>query len=309
MSTSFVLLALLLTMSQALHIIRSAAAAAAGKEGPLCVLVHGLDSYSGTWKHTMDTLSVPCVAIDQRGCGSSPDLNDDTFTQDALVEDLHNVIQHELARRASSSTMINHQPVILVGHSLGGRVALGYAAKYPLAALVIEDMDIVPRPESPVSIPKVTSSYFQRQASSKEEMVAALVESYNYPKDRIEDWFTSGRISVKPDGTVWSNMNPDFRRLCYPHVLSTDYGQRDCRTIASAITPSLPCHVMVAGTEGTVCFEESIEEMKTILGQQLTVHRFPQAGHSIHGSDKEGFIKTMEDIIESVSLASSDGRS
>lgn len=245
----------------------------------------------------MDTLSVRSVAIDQRGCGSSPDLNDDTFTQDALVEDLHKVIQLEVESSPN-------QPVVLVGHSLGGRIALGYAAKYPLAAVVVEDMDIIPRPESPVSIPKVTS-YFQRQASSKEEMVAALGESYNYPTDHIEGWFASGRISVKPDGTVWSNMNPDFRRLCYPHVLSTDYGQRDCRTIASA-TPSLPCHVMVAGTEGTVCFEESIEEMKTILGQQLTVHRYPQAGHSIHGSDKEGFIKTMEDIIESVS-ASSDG--
>jgi pimeloyl-ACP methyl ester carboxylesterase len=277
-----------MTTTAALSTVRSS-----GQAGrPLCVLVHGLGSYSGTWKSTMDALSSPCLAVDQRGCGTSPDLSDDSFSQDALVEDLYNLIKYE------------RQPVVLCGHSLGGRIALGYAAKYPetLAAVVIEDMDIQPRPTPPAA-PQF-GTLFQRRATTREELTASL-QSHGYSSLRIEEWWQQGRVMEENDGaTVWSHVNPDFRRLCYPHVLATEYGRRDCRTIATA-TNTVPCHVLVAGAEGTVCFDDSIDEMKTILGDQLTVHRYPDAGHSIHNSVPQEFCKTMEEILRT---AASSGR-
>jgi pimeloyl-ACP methyl ester carboxylesterase len=248
------------------------------------------------------SLTSPCLAVDQRGCGLSDDLSDETFSQDALVDDLYELIRNEP----------QEEGIILVGHSLGGRIALGYAAKYPetLAAVVVEDMDIQPRPSStsPVPIPDFEKvgdgrKLFQRRAASKEEMTAILTQRYNYGADRVDEWWQQGRLVVQDDQSVRSNVNPDFRRLCYQHVLSTENGRRDCRTIA-ANTPSLPCHIMVAGTTGTVCFEESISEMKEILGDQLSIHRYPDAGHSIHSSDKEKFLSTMEQIIQSVSNSS-----
>mmetsp|Transcript_31895 Transcript_31895/g.52618 ORF Transcript_31895/g.52618 Transcript_31895/m.52618 type:complete len:335 (-) Transcript_31895:13-1017(-) len=299
---------------QGIHTIRSPG------QGPLCVLVHGLDSHSGTWSSSVmradgesaassSSLSSPCLAIDQRGCGLSEDLNDDTFSQDALVDDLYEIISKE--------PTAGQQPCILVGHSLGGRIALAYAAKYPetLAAVVVEDMDIEPRPSSssPVPIPDFNSvdgdrQLFQRRAASKNEMTTILSEQYNYSPDRIEGWWQEGRLVIeeKDDNSVWSNVNPDFRRLCYQHVLSTENGRRDCQTIA-ANSPSLQCHVMVAGSDGTVCFLESIAEMKKILGDQLTVHSYPEAGHSIHSSAKEKFLETMERIIESAGSSTDSG--
>jgi hypothetical protein len=92
-------------------------------------------------------------------------------------------------------------------------------------------------------------------------------------------------------------MNPDFRRLCYETVLATDHGRRDCQIIARQ-SPWLPCHVMVAGKEGTVCTEESIQEMKYILGDQLTIHRYPLAGHSIHSTDAQAFCRTVEELVQ-----------
>jgi hypothetical protein len=54
----------------------------------------------------------------------------------------------------------------------------------------------------------------------------------------------------------------------------------------------------LAGTGGPVCFDKSIDEiMKTILGDQLTVHRYQDAGHSIHSSVPHKFCKNMEAIL------------
>jgi pimeloyl-ACP methyl ester carboxylesterase len=59
------------------------------------------------------------------------------FTAQQLALDVRNaVLAHGIQK-----------PFVLVGHSMGGRVAMRYAADYgdDLAALVIEDMDTSPR--------------------------------------------------------------------------------------------------------------------------------------------------------------------
>mmetsp|Transcript_30021 Transcript_30021/g.44387 ORF Transcript_30021/g.44387 Transcript_30021/m.44387 type:complete len:106 (-) Transcript_30021:3352-3669(-) len=103
---------------------------------------------------------------------------------------------------------------------------------------------------------------------------------------------------MREDDHYWSHVNPDFRRLCYQHILSTENGQKDCHTIAS-VAPELPCHLLVAGKEGTVCDERSIENMKGILQNQLKVHRYPLAGHSIHNTNTIKFLQTMEYVVKS----------
>jgi len=257
--------------------------------GPLCVFVHGLDSYSGTWKSTMEKLSVPCLAVDQRGCGKSEMGPEDEFSQNALVNDLHKCIKAN-----------TDEPIILVGHSLGGRIVLGYAARYPenLAAVIIEDMDIKPRPTSSSPVPITTEDrpLFDRRAASKRELTESLEEA-GYKLDRIDQWWDEGRLT-KEDDHFWSHVNPDFRRLCYQHVLSTENGHTDCQTIVSR-SPKLPCYLLVAGKKGTVCEESSIEKMKCILSTQLEVHYYPVAGHSIHNTESSEFLQTIEEIIES----------
>ena len=171
-------------------------------EGPLCVFVHGLDSYSGTWRDSIESLPFPCIAYDQRGCGRSEDLCDETFSQDALIDDLHQVIQQ------MDTSLEKEKPMVLIGHSLGARVVWGYAAKYPsdrLKAIVAEDMDIEPRKESIIPIRPFTGKYFQRKAKSKKEITERLLD-YNYSLETIESWFAQGRVEE-----TWSNANPDFR--------------------------------------------------------------------------------------------------
>ena len=89
-----------------------------GSEGPLLVLLHG-GGYSGlTWAQFIKSVSVlitcQVMAIDLRGHGSTQTTNDDDLSISTLAKDIAEVL--EIASE--------NQPVILIGHSLGGAVAV-----------------------------------------------------------------------------------------------------------------------------------------------------------------------------------------
>lgn len=278
-------------------------AAADASQPPLwTILVHGLDSSSHTWENTVpQIMQSPCLAVDQRGCGYSPLGDPADFSQQALVDDLHNAIHQHCGA---------HARLVLLGHSLGGRIVLAYAAQHPtqVAAVIIEDMDISVRDPTAHGIIQLKpyDGVFDRQRATKQDIVQALSD-VGYPDSFIDKALETGRI-VPPataDGTAWwSQVNPDFRKLCYPHILSTDKGRIDCQTLAKT-SPHIPCHVLVAGTEGTVCSDDSIQEMQDIMGNQLTVHRFPTAGHSIHSTASEEYLALVNDIILAAKTSSS----
>eukprot|EP00591_Stephanopyxis_turris_P005063 CAMPEP_0195516174 /NCGR_PEP_ID=MMETSP0794_2-20130614/6981_1 /TAXON_ID=515487 /ORGANISM="Stephanopyxis turris, Strain CCMP 815" /LENGTH=300 /DNA_ID=CAMNT_0040644701 /DNA_START=92 /DNA_END=994 /DNA_ORIENTATION=- len=267
--------------------------------GTSTLFLHGLDSSSHTWRHIISKLETPCVAVDIRGCGRSPMGGEETFSEENVVADLKRFIdQHDLLHGGREKKRF-----VLVGHSMGGKIATYYAARYPedLASLVVEDMDIQRRSpkSSPVQMNLEKVRGFEREFKSKEDAVKALTDS-GYPIDRVTGWMNEGRI--KPwgdDGKYWSDVNPEFRFLCYKHFCDNESSVQAWRNIASQGTATsymFPCHLMVAGA-GTICSEESVKEMQDIMGHRLDVHRFPRGTHSIHNSVQDEFLDVMEKII------------
>jgi pimeloyl-ACP methyl ester carboxylesterase len=109
------------------------------EEGPDLLLVHGLTDSSGGWAqavaHWAGTYRV--TTLDLRGHGDSPRFTPDQLDGhpgELMVEDVLAVVSR-LSRP------------VLVGHSLGGAVALAVGARHPelVRALVLED----PAPRSP----------------------------------------------------------------------------------------------------------------------------------------------------------------
>jgi pimeloyl-ACP methyl ester carboxylesterase len=112
---------------------------------PTTVFLHGLDSSKETWSGPLSRLSklgYPAIALDLRGHGESPlgDVKD--FTPENLARDVLDAVEAHGLR----------SPFVLVGHSMGGRIAMRLAAmeldgflqgRAPrMAACIIEDMDI-----------------------------------------------------------------------------------------------------------------------------------------------------------------------
>lgn len=99
-------------------------------EGPPIVFVHGLGTSAATWARCMELLAdrFTVVAVDLLGHGGSPVPDDpDEYTRDRALADLDDVLD-DLVGDASAGTS---GPAVLVGHSLGGYLALAHAATRP----------------------------------------------------------------------------------------------------------------------------------------------------------------------------------
>jgi len=99
-----------------------------GHGSPPIVFVHGMGSSAATWAECMAQLagSHTVLAVDLLGHGLSPVPDDPSdYTRDRALNDLDEVLDSL------------GEPAVLVGHSLGGYLALAYAATRPGMALGI----------------------------------------------------------------------------------------------------------------------------------------------------------------------------
>jgi len=290
-------------------------------DGSTTLFIHGLDSSKQTFRDIQqNNLSTPSIAIDNRGCGKSDLGNPHLFSPDALVEDVKCLVK--------SNPLLHNNPFVLVGHSMGGRIAISYAAKYPndISTLVIEDMDIKRRRVISIdngknngmvkyegcsfidSFDEERAIKFDRRQETLERMKSEL-KRIGYPSETIEKWINEGRIYQEKDCSYYSDVNPAFRALCYRKIFDSNNGEESWNTIAQHIQNGkykFKINIMVAGI-GSVCGEGSINDMQRIIhnaeegGEKscLSVKTYPQGTHSIHNSARDDFMSDLRAIIDS----------
>ena len=107
----------------------------------VCLLVHGIAEHSGRYEHLAQALTAQGLsvwALDHRGHGRSEGLRGDCRSLEEFVGDLRRLAQQarigrsaleEAPPRAAAQTQ--RLPLLLVGHSLGGLIALSFCARYP----------------------------------------------------------------------------------------------------------------------------------------------------------------------------------
>ena len=98
----------------------------AGQGTPPIVFVHGMGSSSATWAECMALLHdrFLVVAVDLLGHGASPVPDDPAeYTRDRALDDLDELLADLQAETGSRA--------VIVGHSLGGYLALAHAATRP----------------------------------------------------------------------------------------------------------------------------------------------------------------------------------
>lgn len=267
----------------------------ANTDEPATLFIHGLDSSSHTWRRVQQHIASPSIAIDCRGCGNSELGNPDDFTADALVADVKSVVD--------SHPLLQKKRFVLVGHSMGGRIAMCYAAKYPedVSALVIEDMDIRRRKVESNFIPNFDETKalsFEKLHPNLDSLRKAFGE-IGYPSDMVDKWVRERRVYEHgSEGQYWSDVHPAFRALCYRRIFDSNSGSTCWNAIAKhyAISKTFKIHLLVAGI-GSVCEEESINEMIERMPATISVKTYPTGYHSLHGSVMEEFLCDLEEII------------
>jgi pimeloyl-ACP methyl ester carboxylesterase len=234
---------------------------------PTTVLVHGLDSSKETWSTVLGTLvsrGYPALALDLRGHGESPFGPPDDFSADALARDVWDaVVAHGI-----------RGPVVLVGHSMGGRVAMRCAtlseasnewrhegAPPHLAAVIIEDMDLRVRAGNELVLApgredlKGWARAEGRLFASWEAAKKALLKWYPGQEGRVDSW-KGKRVRPTAGGAWWSDLNPAAQHMARERVLASTDGFEAWDTLAArakAANLAFPVHVWVADAPGTVC--------------------------------------------------------
>ncbi|MEO1061988.1 MAG: alpha/beta hydrolase [Actinomycetota bacterium] len=99
--------------------------------GPALVLVHGITESSAAWAPLVDRLAAErtVVTVDLRGHGQSTDGTDRSVQR--LATDVHAAV-----------TELDLGTVDVIGHSLGGMVAAGYAALFEPRRVVVVDQPL-----------------------------------------------------------------------------------------------------------------------------------------------------------------------
>ena len=255
-----------------------------GSAGPVVVLLHGFAQTCHSWDFTALGLSdrFHIIALDLRGHGDSQWAPDAEYTYDALLQDLHGIVE-----------ALGIREFFLMGNSLGGRTTLLYAAAYPerVTGLVIVDA----APEHLTSGSRNVRR-FARQVDvldSFEEFVDR-VRGYNYRRP-VEQVRSSLVYDVKqlPDGKWTWKYDRELRTPEHTYWQEPDLTDRLWEAADSVRCPTL----LVRGANSNVVSADVVEETARRISD-CQVATVENAGHLVAGDNPAGFQAAVEPFLD-----------
>ncbi len=233
------------------------------------VFLHGLMGFAANWGKIWPKLSSnhKILVYDQRGHGRSPK-PPAGYSPSDYANDLHALLQH-----------IGWEKAHIVGHSMGGRVALRFCALYPesAASLVMEDSGAESRPERLTWIRELLGSIptpFPDRESAK-----SFFESH-FQNDKMTGTFLHANLEEKAEGKFdW--------RFHAPGMIETVATGRATDAMPELVSLKMPALFIRGGRSAEFPADEA-ERMQRALKDSV-LKTIPNAGHFVHAEKPEEF--------------------
>jgi len=252
------------------------------QEGVPLVLLHG----HGNEAHLWDDF-VPCVAphyrviaVDQRGHGDSDWAPDGAYETEFMVRDLERLTE-----------ALEIERFVLIGFSMGGRVAMSYAGRNPerLAGLVL--VDIGPELDA-----RGTSRIGQEMQSQRAPVFTTIDEyasmlSLNYPAGQPAALMRMAQhgLRQRDDGLFELKMDPALRadRPTDDAARAKEeaFAQEQWDALAKVPCPTL----VVRGAASDILAPDTADKMVDEVLQHGQLEVVPQAAHSVATDNPQGF--------------------
>ena len=251
------------------------------EEATPLVLLHHVSSQAHTWDHFARSMSshYRVLALDMRGHGDSQWAGEGNYTTEHYASDVAALVEH-----------LGLQRVIVLGGSLGGRVALAYAAQHPehMAALIMEDV-------GPVRPREISQRFAERVAAGDPEF------------DTVEEWADHLRGENR-------RTPPDFflhsARHATKRLPSGKLGLKRDPAIQGDFVPLELWHyvdkvhapfLLMLGSESTIVSPEHRDRMVRTIpgGRAVTIQ---DAGHIIVHDKPDEFDRTVREFLASHGL-------
>ena len=258
---------------------------------PLLVLIHGGRDHARSWDFVAAALRdrYHVVAPDLRGHGDSAWAVGSQYAMPDYLLDLNQLLRH-----------IGIRPVILVGHSLGGAIALQYAGTYPdrvSAVVAIEGLGPPPSMiiEKPVEdrldewirTMELLAARQPRRYGSLAEAEARMRDANPHLSAEMASHLTLHGTMRMEDGTyAWKFDN--YVRAWGPNRYDREAVQRLWSRISCPI-------FLVRGSESWA--ENPVSDGRAAHFVDYRYAEFEGAGHWVHHDQPERFLRGLESFL------------
>ena len=249
-----------------------------GRKGTV-VLVPGWPLASTTWEYTTLFLAdrgYRAVALDLRGFGRS-DAPYGPYSYDVWCSDIRTVL-----------TTMNLRDVTLVGHSMGGAIALRYAARYRnrVARLVLAE----------AAAPRYV---YGPQATDLATGIAGLISGYASDRTAVVRALTKTFFSTHTDVTTDPFLQFfERQRLDQASLAASRAGLvalRDTDLVPDLARVRVPTTVFHALHDQVVPYDHGQTLAARIKGARLVT--FATAGHGVYVDERDKFHAELLDVV------------
>jgi 3-oxoadipate enol-lactonase len=261
------------------------------REGTLLLFVHGFGNDAHVWDWCAPAFAphYRVVAIDQRGHGQSDRDPEGRYDHETMARDLHAALESLGAPRA-----------VIVGHSLGGRVAMRFAALWPekLAGLVI--VDSAPELDARGTT-RIRLDVQQQDPSfaSLEDYERVLARQYPATRADILAKLAVHWTQQRPDGRFELRLDPAFmrgRRGSSEEELAR-WSAEEAKILWGALE-KLPCPALVVrGAASDVLSADVADKMADDVLKNGRLSVIARAGHSVMLDNPEDFQKALAGFV------------
>ncbi|HZO78162.1 MAG TPA: alpha/beta fold hydrolase [Solirubrobacteraceae bacterium] len=239
----------------------------AGRGDPPLMFVHGVACHRGFWAPQLGRFAQAhrVVAVDLRGHGES-DAPHEPYTMQVFAGDV-----------AWMSGRLGVRRPVVVGHSLGGLVALELAARYPecASAVVIIDSVLLPSAHRPEIVHELVASL---RGPAPAAALRAYFETFFSPHDdaRRKSWILEAAVKTAPHVTssIWEQSigwnDAEALQRCRVPLLYIDAGTPNADLVrAGELRPEM----MVGQTVGSGHFSqlEVPDQVNAMLARFLEI--------------------------------------
>ena len=251
-------------------------------DAPPLVLLHGITGHARTWDHLGSTLqpAFRVIALDQRGHGDSQWAPGGDYSVGAMAGDLGCLADYLGLGR-----------FLLLGLSMGGRVAIAFAGTHPdrVARLVIVDIGPDIAPPGMERIRSTIGSVPERFATEDEALVHARRANPLYAEAELRRRLTHG-LTRSPDGMLAWKYDRAIREMMRQGT------RREAMNLWEPLARITCPTLLVRGAESDILSPEIAKRMLASLPDGRLVE-IPGAGHTVPGDQPAAFAAAVHSFI------------
>ncbi|GHC19926.1 acyl-CoA esterase [Kushneria pakistanensis] len=244
-------------------------------DAPPLIVLHGLFGSADNWrshaKHWRQTRRV--VTVDLRNHGRSAHVAGMHYED--MAADVLGVMDH-----------LNIQQCDLLGHSMGGKVAMTLARRHPerVVRLIVADIAPIAYDHGHDDIfraHRLVEDELPESRKEADEVMAQVIDS------RITRQFLATNLIRDDQGILGWRVGLDFIEEGYSNIVAPPGGE------TAYEGPTL----VLKGEHSDYITDDALPLISDIM-PQAQVHTIEGAGHWLHAEQPEAFIRAVDDFLE-----------